>query len=262
MKEQEKNKQGIIMTTKVIAFGDSIMKGIVVDKARSIADSLKYMVSMESFSERCRHRLGIEVTNMGKFGSTVTHGVAALDRYASHVAQADYTLLEYGGNDCDFRWEEIGENPEGQHLPKTSLADFIAQYDSLLAKVREAGSRPVMLSLPPLASERYFNFFTRKLSEQSRRNILGWLGGSVEAINNWHEMYNLEVFKLAIARRVPIIDITSAFLTRRDYMEYLCDDGIHPNEKGHQLIADVVCDYVMKHIDEVNAVTGMRAAAV
>ena len=246
------------MTTKVIAFGDSIMKGIVIDTAKSIADTVKYMVSMDSFSEQCRRRLNIEVTNLGKFGSTVKHGMASVDRYMDFVAKADYTLLEYGGNDCDFRWEEIGENPEGQHSPKISLTEFIAQYDAMLAKIQQAGSRPVLLSLPPLASDKYFNSFTRKLSAQNRPNILDWLGGSVDAITNWHEMYNLEIFKLAAVRRVPIIDITSAFLNKRDFKEYLCDDGIHPNERGHHLIADVVCDYFMKNIDKINAVTGLR----
>ena len=30
---------------------------------------------------------------------------------------------------------------------------------------------------------------------------------------------------------------------KKDFRDYLCLDGIHPNEKGHRLIADAVCDH-------------------
>ena len=31
------------------------------------------------------------------------------------------------------------------------------------------------------------------------------------------------------------------FLLERNYREMFCDDGIHPNERGHRLIADTIC---------------------
>ena len=37
-----------------------------------------------------------------------------------------------------------------------------------------------------------------------------------------------------------MIDIRSAFLVRKDYTDYLCEDGIHPNEKGHRLIREAM----------------------
>ena len=40
---------------------------------------------------------------------------------------------------------------------------------------------------------------------------------------------------------VPVIDVTSAFLYHKTFSDYMCADGIHPNEKGHRLIADTVC---------------------
>ena len=238
------------------------MKGVIIDTAKSIADTVKYVVSMNSFSEQCSQRLGIEVKNFGKFGSTVSHGVAAVERYIDQIGEADYAILEYGGNDCDFHWEEIGADPQGAHTPKTTISDFIAKYETMLDKIKGVGATPVLLSLPPLASGEYFNYFSRKLNDASKSNIIKWLGGTVETINNWHEMYNLEVFKLAMMRHVPIIDITSAFLNKRDYKEYLCDDGIHPNEKGHRLIADVVCDYFTKNLDKINATKILKLQAV
>ena len=46
---------------------------------------------------------------------------------------------------------------------------------------------------------------------------------------------------------VPIIDITTFFLSRIDYKDFLCDDGVHPNAKGHLLIASAVKDFYEKY---------------
>ena len=57
------------------------------------------------------------------------------------------------------------------------------------------------------------------------------------------ELYNLEVFKVGSDLGADVVDITSAFLQKRNFGHFLCLDGMHPNEKGHQLIADTLCDY-------------------
>ena len=57
---------------------------------------------------------------------------------------------------------------------------------------------------------------------------------------NTHWMYNLAVFKIAKANDVRLPDMTSRFLEQKHYSDLLCDDGIHPNEKGHALIARII----------------------
>ncbi|OLA61120.1 MAG: hypothetical protein BHW37_01125 [Firmicutes bacterium CAG:272_52_7] len=54
--------------------------------------------------------------------------------------------------------------------------------------------------------------------------------------------------------KIPMIDIRSAFLVKRDYSDYLCEDGIHPNERGHKLIKDTL-------VDAIKAVLPGRTAA-
>ena len=46
------------------------------------------------------------------------------------------------------------------------------------------------------------------------------------------------------AINVKLIDIRSAFLARRDYRDYLSDDGIHPNEQGHLMISKNVLQQI------------------
>ena len=158
------------------------------------------------------------------------------------IVHSDFTFLEYGGNDCDFKWPEIGANPTMRHEPNTNLRTFSLTYKSLIDKVRNLGSRPVLFSLIPLVSDRYFAHVTRDMDIEGRKNVLKWLGGDTEGINNWHEIYNLQIFKLGLALNVPVIDVTTAFLSKKCFQDYMCADGIHPNEKGHGLIADTVCD--------------------
>ena len=224
---------------KGIAFGDSIMKGVVLD--RNTEGGIHYSALEDNFAEQCGKRLGLSIDNYGRFGCTVTVGEKILNRHLDQIVHSDYTFLEYGGNDCDFKWEEIGRNPEAKHMPNTDIRSFSLIYKSLIDKVRGLGSKPILFSLIPLVSDRYFTHVTRNMDETGRRNVLQWLGGDTEGINNWHEIYNLQIFKLGLAMDVPVIDVTSAFLFHKTFSDYMCADGIHPNEKGHRLIADTVC---------------------
>ena len=96
---------------------------------------------------------------------------------------------------------------------------------------------PVLLSLPELDSQRFFDHVSKGLD---RENIMKWLKGDVNNIAHWHEQYNIEVFKLGISRGIRVIDISSAFLRQRRISDYLCEDGMHPNEAGHRLIAEAI----------------------
>lgn len=228
---------------KSIAFGDSVLEGVILDTRRCSKDGVRYMFLDDNFTSQCGRRMGMEIENCGKFGCTVSTGETMIERHIDDISKSQYTFMEFGGNDSDFVWEEISSAPEGRHLPHTDLRTFSLTYKKLIDKVRRIGSRPVMLSLTPLDPDRYFEHITKGMAPEGRSNILKWLGGNTGSITNWHEMYNLQVFKLGMALKVPVVDITSAFLFKKDFREYLCLDGIHPNEKGHRLIADAVCDH-------------------
>lgn len=225
---------------KILAFGDSIMKGVVVDTDREISD-MKYKVSDESFTEECSRRLGVEIENFGKFGSTVTTGKKIVDRHLAELKEADYVLLKFGGNDSAYRWDEIGDDPSAPHKPNTDIDTFRHNYIEIVDEILDQGVTPVIISMPPIDPEKYYANVMRGLDERQKKNVEKWLGGQPSYIYNWHEIYNLEVFKIAALKKLPFIDITSAFLNRRDFRSLLCPDGMHPNENGHRLIADTIC---------------------
>ena len=200
---------------KICSFGDSVMKGIVEDCSR-VAGSVKYMISNLSFAEICSSRLGLDIRNYARFGGTINQGMDLVEKHKDDVSDSRYCVIEYGGNDCSYHWDEISQDPVSVHNPLTMLGDFRRQYSAMIDRICKNGAKPVLLSLPLIDSERYFNHITKGLNPE---NILKCKG-------------------------VPVIDITSPFLVRKDYRDYLCSDGIHPNEEGHRIIADAICDYV------------------
>ena len=221
--------------TKVIALGDSLTKGVILSEA------YKYTLAENSYMDIISRELGLQVVNYGRFGSTVGTGITMLERHMNEIASSEYTFIEYGGNDCDFDWMKIADCPSGDYVPNTSLEDFKTKFFELIARIRELGSIPVIVSLPPILASTYFEFFSRNMSEQQKNSVINWLGGDTGIITRWHESYNRVLFMIAKETETPIIDITTAFDTYRgDLRALFCADGIHPNEKGHKLIASTI----------------------
>ena len=217
---------------RIAALGDSLTRGVVLNKEN------RYSILKNNFIDIISKKLNLQIKNYGKFGCTIGFGHNVIDRYHTEISGSDVTFLEFGGNDCDFDWKTIAEAPGSEHSPKTILDSFIKQFRLLIERVCELGSKPIILSLPPIDSQAYFSFISRFMDETQKSNVIKWLGGDIGIITRWHEQYNQALFEISETTRTPIIDITSPFEKYDgEIMSLLCDDGIHPNELGHELIA-------------------------
>ena len=222
---------------KLVALGDSIIKGVLV---QSEGERSRYSLADKSIVECCAEKLGGESLNLGKMGCTIEAGERILNRCLDKMSGAQYVLLEYGGNDSDYNWQEIAEAPEKEHFPRTRLEVFEQVYERVINKIKAMGAIPLVLSLPPMDAERYFAFFSQKWEEGFRANVMRWLGGSTNTIMSGHELYNLATMRVAQRKGAQWIDVTSELLKDHNYRAYLCDDGIHPNERGQRMIAEAV----------------------
>jgi acyl-CoA thioesterase I len=227
------------MSKTILVTGDSLCKGVSLNEEKK-----RYFFLKNSFANNLKTALDATIINTAKFGTTVKHGILKLeDRLKKH--HPDIVLIEYGGNDCDFNWNEIADNPMGEHLPKTPIDDFERQLKCMIQSVSDFGATPVLMTLPPLNASSYFKWFTQGDKEKGD-NVLKWLD-DISKIYWWQEHYSLRVGAIARECKVPIVDARSYFLNTPDFRKYVCSDGIHPNENGHKLITSSILDCFKRH---------------
>ena len=220
----------------IVLCGDSISKGVVYDENKE-----KYVLLDDSFPNLLQSKLKGVVHNAAKFGNTILRAAGKLQNDVLKK-KPDIVFIEFGGNDCDFKWEEIAGNPQGNHLPNTDFNIFQKTLKSLIELFNSTGIIPVLMTIPPLDAERYFKWVSKN-STLAGGKILEWLG-TVSKIYWWQERYNSAILSIAQETRTRWIDVRSAFLKQPDFRQFLCIDGIHPNEKGHRIIAEKIFNYI------------------
>lgn len=226
-----------IENKNISVWGDSILKGIVRDETPD-----GYRVLEDNCVQRFARSTGALISNHASFGMTT---VKAIERIARSVIRrkpedGDIVLIEFGGNDCDFKWNEISERPDESHEPRTPISLFAANMQSIIDVFKSFSITPLLMSLPPLEPNRYLEWISRGLS---RVNILKWLD-DVNKIYRWQEVYNDTVVEIARKNDLPLIDVRRRFLMSERYTSLICDDGIHPNENGHELIYSSFMDFL------------------
>lgn len=219
----------------VYIFGDSVMKGVIQNK-----DSGKYVFD-PMMNKLLNDSLGRNVINCSYFGSTIEKGIQRIKYTVEGNVEADLAIIEYGGNDCDFHWKEIACAPENDHEPNTPINIFKEKYISVINYLKEKGITPIAMTLPPIDSKKYFEHFTS--AGLSKDNILKWLG-DIEMISRFQELYSMAVVEAAIKTGTFLADVRSFFLDKHNFKALLCNDGIHPNEEGHKLIATALGEVI------------------
>lgn len=224
----------------ITVFGDSVAKGVCLKdgKVQKLDVNAVELVA-DSFDTK--------IENNSVFGQTLKrlYDRGTIQTFAKKL---DYdnniVVLALGGNDSDYDWEVVQKDPNFPQGPKTSLKDFSFMLSDCIKMLKASRATVVVCSLCPVDSKRYFeNVLSKKFDGEK---IKQFLHGDLENIYRHQEMFNLEAFKVATKLGCKFLDYRFAFLERQDFREFLCDDGIHPNEKGQKLIAEVA----IKEIEE------------
>ena len=214
---------------QIFIFGDSIVKGVTYS-----TEANRHRLLPDRFSTLASR--GWEVKNCALVGATVEEGIKMLNRKLVDTAADTTVLLEFGGNDCDYRWADISADPTAAHQPQTPLEHFTRLYGELVSSAREKGASVYICNLVPLDADKYMNWISRGLNYDT---ILGWLGDA-SMLYRWHEFYSRTTEKLAEQFSCPLIDLRQPFLMSRHYRDLLSGDGIHPTAEGHALIEETV----------------------
>lgn len=221
----------------ISVWGDSILKGIVRDDTDS-----GYRVLESNSVKRFAASTGSIISNHACFGMTTLKAFERICRSLTRKIpeKNEIVLIEFGGNDCDFKWNEISEAPDIHHEPKTPFAQFSTTLQAIIDAFKSFNLSPVLMSLPPLEPNRYFEWISRGLNGN---NIRKWLV-DVNRIYRWQEVYSDTVVDLARKNDLRLIDVRKNFLLSDQYTALICDDGIHPNERGHEVIYSSCMDFL------------------
>ncbi|MBN1776478.1 MAG: SGNH/GDSL hydrolase family protein [Clostridiales bacterium] len=219
------------MSTAISIWGDSIMRGVIFDPVKK-----RYTFLRDSAVELFSRRFSVPITNHSRFGCTATRAFSPLVKSLESDGASGLILLEFGGNDCDYDWKEVSRDPLKKHQSNTPIEKFEESMRGMIRAIRAAGSRPVTMSLPPIHAERYFDAIS-SLAEVIPSRIMEFLHDK-QVIYRRQELYSSRVCRIAEEMDVPLVDVRTKFLELDRLDDYLCMDGIHPNEKGQALIQE------------------------
>lgn len=218
---------------KVVIFGDSLLQPIFIDSEN------RYAVSKAVDWQFIEQKLDIKIENLSRMGATIKYGYLNLLEYLKTNNDVFAAVIEYGGNDCDYNWKKVAFDNKTAHFPKTNINEFEDTLNIMINILKENNIKTILTTLPPISSLKYYNWITS--TGLNKENIMMHLG-DIEIISRHQESYSNVIEKTAYKQRVDIADVRQGFLLRKDYIKLMCEDGIHPNLEGEQIIVNTFLD--------------------
>jgi len=119
-----------LLSKDAFVFGDSIARGVILD------DQGSYRPLKDCFASLAAKELGVALVNKARFGCTIAKGREIIERTfdrffgkSNHLNSIMYSWNS-GGNDCDFRWDEISLKP----MISISLQLLLRSLSSIMAR--------------------------------------------------------------------------------------------------------------------------------
>lgn len=184
----------------------------------------------EEFSKR---GVPVQVINAGKKGD---HTLYARERFQRDVLdrKPDVVVVQFGINDAMV---DVWKEPPATK-PRVSLAIYEANLRFFIDSIREIGARPILMTPNPLR-------WTPMV-----KGLFGkppYVVDDEDGINLLLRDYAEKVREISKDEKVPLIDIYAAM--ESDAKKVLFD-GIHPNAKGHRLVAERLIPVVSAALKE------------
>jgi Lysophospholipase L1 and related esterases len=214
---------------RIICFGDSVTRGVTFTKGR-------FRLVRENYPALLQKLLGDqdEVVNKGVFNDNSDLLMERLDKDVIKL-HPDLVLINIGGNDCNFHWDQVALLPEEEHVPIVPLNRYLENIQNMVRKISDAGAVPVVMSLLPLDPVRYYH----ALMEHYSHSLGHWIS-CCGGIEHWHGMYNRSLKQMVQRLGILSLDIRTAFKTKGDISELINDDGLHPTAKGYKVMAQII----------------------
>ena len=210
---------------RIVAFGDSITNGVGLAKVTE-ADTFRDVVR-----RKLTEKLGrtVEVVNAGINGDVVTLAVERLDKdVLAH--KPDIVTIMFGGNEAGFYRPKTNGFAD---TPRVDLKQFAATLTKIVDRLKADRITVVLMTCPPM-TERYWGMRLEPYREHG--------------INFLVKDYAQAIRDVAAKKDVELIDVYRAFEKAPATLDYF-PDGLHPDPRGHRIIADLLIERLPRIID-------------
>ncbi|MCL5070303.1 MAG: SGNH/GDSL hydrolase family protein [Actinobacteria bacterium] len=159
----------------------------------------------------------IKVINSGIGGDTIKDAAKRMKRDVVNF-KPDVVIINFGLNDGMISGS----------APNIGIKDFENYYNDLISKLKFDDLKVLILGINPVTG-----LFPEKENENFRKKQ-----------REIYEVYNEKIIEIAKNNNLGYIDLWEAFNKESDPAEYIQTDGIHPNKKGLELIAELVYEKI------------------
>lgn len=207
------------MMTNCLFFGDSITYGEYDGVLGGYVEILKRYCHAGFYNNNVNE---VNCFNLGIGGET-TEGLMKrfeIETKARFSPDENLIFFFYGANDLALS--------EGKEI--VSLTDFEQNLSQVISQAKRFATEIYVISILPISKK----VDGIKIPDRKFR--------TTQKI----ELYNQKLKELALQNQIEFIDIFSRFNSTKE--EFLSKDGIHPNEKGYQFIANQIKPIVEKYL--------------
>ncbi|ATL41950.1 SGNH/GDSL hydrolase family protein [Elizabethkingia sp. HX WHF] len=202
-----------------LCFGDSITYGEYDGVSGGWTDILKRYFHSRFINENIEE---LNVFNLGIGGETTDGLVKRFSTEVTARTSPDQNLIffAYGANDVALK--------DGKRM--TDFEKFKINLQEVIEKAKKITSHLYFISILPVASA--IDGITVPSGKQRSNQII--------------EEYNQLLQELAAQHEIVFIDLYHSFFTEKDIL--LSGDGVHPNDKGYQFIAEHIKPFIEKFL--------------
>lgn len=230
-----------IKNYKITVIGDSVSKGLILNNGKIEKLETNAINIINNY-------YSINIENNSIFGQSLKRVCEKkiIDNYINKINNNENNLLiiSLGGNDSDYDWLDCAKTPNEPHTSKTPIDEFNQYLDEITKKLLDNNIKVVFTTLFPINSDRYFKNVISKTADSSK--VLEFLHQDVSNIYRHQELFNDIICFNANKYNCKVIDIRSFFLYSVNYLDYVANDGIHPNLKGQKFIAQTIINQLEK----------------
>lgn len=189
---------------------------------------------------------GILIESRSIFGQTLkrAHDKGLISELPNHfdIGKENIVVIELGGNDADYDWKAVSASPNEKHFSKTKVGEFKQILKESILFLQSHGAKVIVCSIFPMDSKRYFDSVIKV--QANAENVLLFLENDIMNLSRHQEVFNNAIQTIVKETGCAFLDYRSRILLKNDFLSYICEDGIHPNEKGHEYIAKVASDFI------------------